>query len=373
MSIGTKIKQLRRECGITQEQLAEYLGITPRAVSQWECERTSPDISQLPMLVNYFDVSADYLLGIDRARDEAEITAFLDEYNRLNNLGKSIDVFELTTSFYKRYPNDFRVIEKYVWQLYQDPHYTEEPFGYVVHKEELYRLCQRIMDECTIEQLRYSAIGILSTLYQNDKLYEKAIEYCEKFPSTYYDTRDEALELLYSTSDTQKYTEYLKQNITAFTEYLAIKLQKYAINVCKGYDSGSNEKLAVFEKAISLIKLIYDNGDYGFCHYILCELYIYAANQYAMKQDYTKASVYLDIGLDHARQYDELPEQVTHTSLVVKEHIFKKSNVYSGFEENDFRRELNYLETYSCYNDVRDEDWYRELIAKFEPYAKNYK
>ena len=96
MSIGTKIKQLRRERGITQEQLAEYLGITPRAVSQWECERTSPDISQLPLLANYFDVSADYLLGIDKARDEAETTAVLDEYNRLNNLGRSIDVFELT-------------------------------------------------------------------------------------------------------------------------------------------------------------------------------------------------------------------------------------------------------------------------------------
>ena len=373
MSIGTKIKQLRRERGITQEQLAEYLGITPRAVSQWECERTSPDISQLPLLANYFDVSADYLLGIDKARDEAETTAFLDEYNRLNNLGRSIDVFELTASIYKRYPNDFRVIEKYVWQLYQYPHYTEKPFGYVVHKEELYRLCQRIMDECTIDQLRYSAIGILSTLYQNDKLYEKAVEYCEKFPNTYYETRDEALESFYLASDTQKYTEYVKRNITAFTEYLAIKLQKYAYNVCRSYDSGSDEKLMVFEKAISLIKLIYEDGDYGFCHYILGELYISAANQYAMKQDYTKAAEYLDIGLGHARRYDELPEQVQHTSLAVRGYIFKKSNVNSGFEENDVRRELGYLATYGCYDGVRDEDWYRALIAKYEPYAKDHK
>lgn len=38
MSIGTTIKRLRREKDITQEQLAEYLGITSRAISQWECE-----------------------------------------------------------------------------------------------------------------------------------------------------------------------------------------------------------------------------------------------------------------------------------------------------------------------------------------------
>ena len=50
MSIGSTIKRLRRERDLTQEQLAEYLGITSRAVSQWECDRTAPDISQLPAL-----------------------------------------------------------------------------------------------------------------------------------------------------------------------------------------------------------------------------------------------------------------------------------------------------------------------------------
>ena len=48
-------------------------------------------------------------------------------------------------------------------------------------------------------------------------------------------------------------------------------------------------------------------------------------------------------------------------------------NVNSGFEENDVRRELGYLATYGCYDGVRDEDWYRALIAKYEPYAKDHK
>ena len=65
MSIGSTIKRLRREKDITQEQLAEYLGITSRAISQWECDRTAPDISQLPALCHIFDVSSDVLLGID--------------------------------------------------------------------------------------------------------------------------------------------------------------------------------------------------------------------------------------------------------------------------------------------------------------------
>ncbi len=65
MTIGATIRQLRQEQDITQEQLAEALGITSRAVSQWETDRTAPDISQLPALANFFDVTTDQLLGVD--------------------------------------------------------------------------------------------------------------------------------------------------------------------------------------------------------------------------------------------------------------------------------------------------------------------
>jgi len=64
MSIGKTIKKLRRERDITQEQLAAYLGITSRAVSQWECDRTAPDITQLPLLSAIFDTTTDAILGL---------------------------------------------------------------------------------------------------------------------------------------------------------------------------------------------------------------------------------------------------------------------------------------------------------------------
>ena len=62
MSIGTTIKKLRRDRNITQERLAEMMGVSTNAVSQWECEKTAPDISHLPILANIFEVSADILL-----------------------------------------------------------------------------------------------------------------------------------------------------------------------------------------------------------------------------------------------------------------------------------------------------------------------
>ncbi|MCL2390775.1 MAG: helix-turn-helix domain-containing protein, partial [Endomicrobia bacterium] len=73
MNIGSQIKKLRRERNITQEQLAEYLNISVPAISQWECGKTAPDISQLPMLANIFKVSADIILGIDVDKTEEKI------------------------------------------------------------------------------------------------------------------------------------------------------------------------------------------------------------------------------------------------------------------------------------------------------------
>jgi len=72
MSIGSKIKALRRAKDLTQEELAEVLGVSSKAVSQWECGRTAPDISQLPVLCNFFEVTADELLEIDVFHKTAE-------------------------------------------------------------------------------------------------------------------------------------------------------------------------------------------------------------------------------------------------------------------------------------------------------------
>ncbi len=64
MEIGNKIKQLRLRRGITQEAMAQHFGITPQAVSKWEREVTTPDISMLPDISAYFGVTIDELFAL---------------------------------------------------------------------------------------------------------------------------------------------------------------------------------------------------------------------------------------------------------------------------------------------------------------------
>lgn len=62
MTVGSKIKLLRTNKQITQEQLADVLNISGQAVSKWESDTSSPDISMLPSLADYFGITIDELL-----------------------------------------------------------------------------------------------------------------------------------------------------------------------------------------------------------------------------------------------------------------------------------------------------------------------
>ena len=68
ITIGTNIKRLRSDKGITQEQLAEAMNVTCAAVSKWERSETYPDITMLQPLAFYFGVSLDELMGYDKKR-----------------------------------------------------------------------------------------------------------------------------------------------------------------------------------------------------------------------------------------------------------------------------------------------------------------
>ncbi len=59
--MGTKIAILRKQKGVTQEEMAKALGTSAQAVSKWECGKNYPDIALLPAIAFYFAVPIDDL------------------------------------------------------------------------------------------------------------------------------------------------------------------------------------------------------------------------------------------------------------------------------------------------------------------------
>lgn len=72
-TIGSRIRALRRERSMTQEQLADLAGVTAQAVSKWENDITLPDIMMMPRLAVIFGTSTDDLYSFDKSKIEDEV------------------------------------------------------------------------------------------------------------------------------------------------------------------------------------------------------------------------------------------------------------------------------------------------------------
>ena len=72
MNIADRIQNLRKSRGISQEELADKIGVSRQAVSKWESEQSTPDIEKVILLSNYFETTTDYLLKGIEPVDETE-------------------------------------------------------------------------------------------------------------------------------------------------------------------------------------------------------------------------------------------------------------------------------------------------------------
>lgn len=66
-TLGSRIAECRKAKGVTQDQLAEHMGVSSQAVSKWENDLSCPDITLLPKLADYFSTTIDKLLRGDNS------------------------------------------------------------------------------------------------------------------------------------------------------------------------------------------------------------------------------------------------------------------------------------------------------------------
>ena len=92
MDLGTKLKRLRRERNLTQEDLAECLNVTPQTISKWENDLSAPDISFLPVLAAFYGITVDALLTGGTSR-EAEMKRLAAEIHTLADSGQTAKAY----------------------------------------------------------------------------------------------------------------------------------------------------------------------------------------------------------------------------------------------------------------------------------------
>ena len=107
LSLGKNIRKMRKERGLTQESLAEALGVTNGAVYKWESNQSVPELEMIVKLADLFDVSLDVLLGYEKINKHKDVL-IQNIYIKINT--KDITGLEDADRALLKYPNDYGIL-----------------------------------------------------------------------------------------------------------------------------------------------------------------------------------------------------------------------------------------------------------------------
>ena len=109
MKLAENIRSFRKERSLTQEQLAEMLGVTTGAVHKWEAKLSVPDLELIVEMADFFDTSVDVLLGYEIKDNRLEATVQrLREYRR----NKDRTGLAEAEKALKKYPHSFKIVRE---------------------------------------------------------------------------------------------------------------------------------------------------------------------------------------------------------------------------------------------------------------------
>ena len=165
MSIGSTIKSLRRAKNLTQEDLAEYLGVSPKAVSQWECDRTAPDISLLAPLASVFDVTTDHLLGVDIGSKSKQIDLLYDEAYTIAASGDHKQAIALIEKALLLHPSSYKLMDFYANEIFLYNEIFPDEVREINQNRALMYI-DNILSDCTDASIRNNSLSMACLWYE---------------------------------------------------------------------------------------------------------------------------------------------------------------------------------------------------------------
>lgn len=238
MNIGTNIKKLRKLRGITQEQLAESIGISFQAVSKWENNIALPDITLAPVLASYFGVSMDELFDFNLKEIECEVDKITTEaykYRESNPI-KSREILETGL---KKYPENDLLLNNLLYVL----NYSKKP-------DETIALASKLIEKTNRSDVKFDALRFLAYAYKAKGEMTSAEAAIEQIPEIYFTKLTEKAFLL---SGKAKFEAAEKQKWISLENMIQMmwKLAEYY------EEDGKIEKaIEETEKALKLVVVI---------------------------------------------------------------------------------------------------------------------
>ncbi len=299
MTIGERIKTLRKKNDMTQEKLADFLHVSYQAVSKWECGLANPDLSLIVPLTRLFNVSADELLGLTSEEFDERKAYFDAEYFDFWMKDHETDL-EIARQAVAEYPSDFRYLHWLAsdeWYVgYSIEYYGTDKGKDLIESSAKHNLM--ILENCDEPEMKKEAISGLVFAYSSMDNFDEAKKYAEMYPDEGQRDRDDLL--LYCLRGEEQYT--LRKKI--FRKKL-LQLSFSLESLWRNSSPPFSEALDAHE---TIIKAIITDGNYQRLHGDLSDIYLERAKISMQNNDPDEAVKNLTVCLGHANEYDKMDE-----------------------------------------------------------------
>lgn len=184
MKLGENIKMLRKQRNISQEVLAEGLGVSFQTVSKWENEYTLPDVSLIPALASFFGVSIDELFDFNLFEKEKQVKAICNEAYRYRHANPEKSE-QILRDGLKRFPGNDVILNNLL--------YTMEP---ETRADEMITICKALIESTKDDEVKYDAYRILASCYYRTQQTALVEHTLEMIPEIYFTKLELAASLL---------------------------------------------------------------------------------------------------------------------------------------------------------------------------------
>ncbi len=184
MKIGSKIKELRKRRGITQEQLANSIGISFQAVSKWENNITLPDITIAPALASYFGVTMDELFDFSLTKIELAVREIADEAYKYRDSDPE-ESRRILEEGLINYPDNEILLNNLLYVL-----------DYDSEADEVINIASSLIEKTSDGEILYDALRLLAHAYRAKGDFESVQAVLDEIPELYFTKLTESAYLL---------------------------------------------------------------------------------------------------------------------------------------------------------------------------------
>ncbi len=182
MNLGEKIRQLRVERRMTQEQLAEKLYVSFQTVSKWETGVTSPDLSQIVPLARLFGVTTDELFDFNESSEKLMRDELQQSYRETFRTGDTAARFAICETALRNYPDDAEWRCRYAWDVWCNAVTLENEAEFAAERDRSIELFRDVIDSCDSAEIKAQAVvGIVQCLNGKGQQTE-AMKYAQLYP-----------------------------------------------------------------------------------------------------------------------------------------------------------------------------------------------